>query len=165
MLIASECFLKSWQYFASYGKSIFYWRYLSYSWYADTKIKAWFDVCGSNPSRLFSSSRGKLLPLLANQYSVSNIVFTWAANLSNSWYVNTKSRAWQMSVDQIFHVILFFLPRRRKIQNGREKMMTRFNKIFASRTIQPNQFSNLSDIFLRVTDLNDFFKKDATQSV
>ena len=65
-----------------------------------------------------------------NITSVSNIVFTWAANLSNSWYVNTKSRAWQMSVDQIFHVILFFLPRRRKIQNGREKMMTRFNKIY-----------------------------------
>ena len=66
-----------------------------------------------------------------------------------------------MSVDQIFHVILFFLSRRRKIQNGREKMM----KFIASRTIQPNQFSNLSDMFLRVTDLNDFFKKDATQSV
>ena len=35
-----------------------------------------------------------------------------------------------MSVDQIFHVILFFLPRRSKIQNGREKMTTRFNKIY-----------------------------------
>ena len=130
VLIASECFLKSWQYFVSYGKSIFYWRYLSFSWSADTKIKAWYLWIKSFTFLFLKLRQYFCLFWQINITSVPNFFFICAANLSNSWYVNTKSRAWQMSVDQIFHVILFFLPRRSKIQNGREKMTTRFNKIY-----------------------------------
>ena len=54
--------------------------------------------------KTFASSVKSILLNFRFQYY---IVFI-CANLSNTWYVNTKSRAWQMSVDQIFHFIFFF---------------------------------------------------------
>ena len=116
------------------------------------------------------------------QINITELPFI-CANLSNSWYVNTKSRAWclwiksftffslksrkyfclvwQINITELpfpllflfvpisvirdtqiqrvglgrclwiksFTLSFFFLPRRGKIQNGREKMMTRYNKI------------------------------------
>ena len=107
MLIArggGGCFLKSWQYFASYGKSIFYWRYLSHSWYAGTKSKALCLWIKSFTFFSFSKSRQYFCPFW--QINITELPFI-CANLSNSWYVNTKSRAWCLWIKSF----TFFSPK------------------------------------------------------
>ena len=86
--------------------------------------------------KTFASSGKSILLNFRFQYY---IVFI-CANLSNSWYVNTKSRAWQMSVDQIFHFIFFFSFRDgARYRTVGKKWWLVLIKFIASSTIQPNQ--------------------------